>query len=494
VRVAGLVFVLALLGLAGDLLAGEKPNASGGEIRVETGETRLLAGVDEGTSIKAIVPSGATEISFVAARGKIDTVIKESAKRYTAVYHCPDEFYPQVEIIGVMAVVEGVRTFGYTALLLYGQGEAEVKTRRGAEAIILIDEKKFGPVKANNKGKAKIQVEVPPGVHFGRDDRDREINLHVPGVARTAVFSQTSKILRGSLEPVDLFGVVFKSNGNLDLESKILVEANVGKVEDVQSMKDGIFKAIYYPPEQKSEETKEEDNAKEDDDVEDIRIEAFIAEKKIPSAEIQIAYLEPPEPTAVVETTEETVSEEQVEDTPELEWLYATPLIGFAWNFGSIRTFNVSADFGVRLPILEQQFLLGIELGFLTNQVEPTVETASESEAGDGKATTWFVPMTAVIGWRKPLPGGFGLFVSGQIGVTLVDNTIEVKDAASNTMDVEETSYCFTVGANIGAELEIGPGALLLGLRYLWFKGELMTMDEKFSFMFVDVGYRFWFL
>jgi len=110
-----------------------------------------------------------------ASAGRIENVRAAGAGSWAADYFPPDDELPQVAIL--TAVVQG--EVAWTAIPLWGQGDAVVKTRPRGSIRVEIAGRTFGPVVADASGQAQVPVEVPPGVreaHHGK----RIIPLNVP--------------------------------------------------------------------------------------------------------------------------------------------------------------------------------------------------------------------------------------------------------------------------------------------------------------------------
>jgi hypothetical protein len=100
----------------------------------------------------------------------------------------PDIRYPLLAVVAFWVdTPEGPPEVTTVHLPLLGRTNLQVKTARGADVVVRIGEARFGPVRANRKGKAQVPVEVPPGVKEARvlatsrgRQTDRAAPLDVP--------------------------------------------------------------------------------------------------------------------------------------------------------------------------------------------------------------------------------------------------------------------------------------------------------------------------
>ncbi len=180
----GWVFLaVALVALAEPAVAGPvKP----GRLKIRASAGHLVLGEQQQVGLKIAGPTAVERIRLGTNVGRVDGLKRVSPGRWTASYHCPSSFHPQVAIIS--AVSDGgadePAAVGWTLLPLWGRGEAKVKTQRRVEVTVRIGERTFGPVRADGRGRARVKVIVPPGVSHGVDGRGREVDLELPPIPR----------------------------------------------------------------------------------------------------------------------------------------------------------------------------------------------------------------------------------------------------------------------------------------------------------------------
>ncbi len=456
--------------------------ASSGQIWVKVYPPRLVMGKITHAQLEATFPRGSKQVVFFASHGRVSNVAMQSATRATAEYEAPDGYIPRVDIVAALATVNGEKRWGFAAVLLVGQGEAELKTKPDAEATIRIGEKQFGPVLADKRGKATIRVEVPPGVRFGHDVRGRPVDLHVPYTARTAIFAETRRIRLNEVQPVELFGVVVSTDGTLDESSALEIVADRGEVVNFQPIGGGAFTAQYYPP---------------DDREGQIHLEAFVGGDEAPPASIEMSLVPPSlwfESFAIDTNTEEAPVDEPVEAKPRRRRVFLTPKVGFGLNTQLIGAFQAALDFGGAFTILGERFSAAGEVGFFIGTKETDVRV--DESRFDAKLTTWALPVSFVASWRRDVTANFTLMMLGQFGYALVKNDLEAQGPLkqNHTITRRDLGGCGIVGGGAAAEWQAGVGTFFMRVRYVWLPGYLESFNGTMSSLLVDFGYRFWLL
>jgi hypothetical protein len=150
-----------------------------GGIRIQCVPGHVLLGADREAEVRIELDAEATGLELFASSGEVGPVTQVKPGVFRATYVPPRQRLP-LEVI-LVALARGPRGMldGWSVLPLWGQGEAEVRTRAGAPVTLQVGGQSFGPFHADDKGLARIPVTVPPGVHeafFGK----RRIDLGVP--------------------------------------------------------------------------------------------------------------------------------------------------------------------------------------------------------------------------------------------------------------------------------------------------------------------------
>jgi hypothetical protein len=162
---------------------------SGREVRaalqVRVAVPLLVLGQDRAARLSVDAPPEVTleQLALRASAGEVRGLRREGPGRFSATYHAPTVFYPQVALISAVAPSGESLLVGHAALPLWGQGEAEVRTQPLTEVRVRIGKQPFGPVRADQRGRAQVKVVVPPGTAYGWDG-PRKVDLQVPPTQR----------------------------------------------------------------------------------------------------------------------------------------------------------------------------------------------------------------------------------------------------------------------------------------------------------------------
>jgi hypothetical protein len=173
-------------------LLGPAAAASAAPSVVATPE-RVVLGSDQTVQLRIQgLPPGAT-LRAVASSGQLTPLPPDGEDRLFG-WTPPDIRYPTWAVLLFWDAAAPDPDVGVLRLPLLGRTELEMTTERLAEVRVEVGGRAFGPVTANERGRVKVPIEVPPGVRTaevfataaGRQTR-RSVALEVPDTAPLAV-------------------------------------------------------------------------------------------------------------------------------------------------------------------------------------------------------------------------------------------------------------------------------------------------------------------
>jgi hypothetical protein len=153
--------------------------AGGGTLRVTASPRRLVLGKDGAAELRIATPPDVAELTVTTTAGAIEAV-RRAAGGFTARYVPPAERFPRVAIVAALGrTAAGALVDGWIAIPLHGYGKARIRARPGSALTLRIGDRDFGPVVADQNGRATVTVVVPPGVREGHHGF-RPVDLGVP--------------------------------------------------------------------------------------------------------------------------------------------------------------------------------------------------------------------------------------------------------------------------------------------------------------------------
>ncbi|RKH02179.1 hypothetical protein [Corallococcus carmarthensis] len=175
-------FAVCLLMLGAAVARAEPPE-------VEATPGRVVLGKDAAVEVRVRVPKGAGPVRAAASSGTWAQERLEGGAERVFHWTPPPVRYPLWAVLAFW--VEDGRAPDVTTLQLplLGRTTLDVSTAPGADVVVVVGDARFGPVKADGRGRAQVPVEVPPDATEARVlatrgtlTTDRSTPLEVPAV------------------------------------------------------------------------------------------------------------------------------------------------------------------------------------------------------------------------------------------------------------------------------------------------------------------------
>jgi hypothetical protein len=202
---AALTASLALVGAA----------ASAAPLQLSIAPDHLTLGVDAEARVEIRGPEDLEEVSLSANVGALGPVERLGPGQFAAPYRPPARRFPQVALVAALGRSSGGLAVGCAALPLWGQGDALIRTRPGAQVSVTIGAARFGPITADASGVGIIPVVVPPGVRAAYQGA-RAIDLGVPPAPRLHVVLQRPSVRADRPESLRVFAFAAAADGGLE--------------------------------------------------------------------------------------------------------------------------------------------------------------------------------------------------------------------------------------------------------------------------------------
>lgn len=209
-------------------------------LQVSAEPSLLRLGADPRATVRV---SCTNEPQISASVGRIERLRRVASDAFEADYLPPDDALPEVAIVS--AIADGIS--GWTAIPLWGQGDAQVKTRPHASISVRIGAQTFGPVDADAKGAALVPVTVPPGVQTALHGK-RSIDLHVPPARTLHLALGRSEVLADRSEDLEVYAFVVEPNGSARSGADVRCSVTRGQITPWSPAGPGLYRARWTLP------------------------------------------------------------------------------------------------------------------------------------------------------------------------------------------------------------------------------------------------------
>lgn len=218
----------------------------------------LIAGLVSGVEVRADPPllrldrADRAELSFrgpagplsvQCSAGTLEGLREVAAGEWRATWRAPRARLPRVAVI----VARSGDAVGFLPLPLWGQGEAEVRTRPGAVVDVRIGSETFGPMRAGKDGRAFVPVVVPPGVDYG-EQGPRQIDLKVPRTRTVQLAPMPVSLEADRPHSVEIAAAAVSRSGAPLADGGLRLSASRGEITDLAPLAPGLYRATWHLP------------------------------------------------------------------------------------------------------------------------------------------------------------------------------------------------------------------------------------------------------
>ncbi|MCP3061760.1 hypothetical protein LXT21_23525 [Myxococcus sp. K38C18041901] len=204
-------------------------------LEVLASPTQVVLGRDKTVSLQVSVPPETGVLRVAASSGHFaEERLSHGAVR-TFLWTPPSVRHPLVAVfLFWVEAAEGPPDVTVLRLALLGQTTLDVATSPGASVTVLVGETHFGPVQADGRGKARVPLEVPPGVDSARVLATRG-ELHTDASAPLDVPSVSPHVAALSPAPMPAQGgwLLVAGEGPLDV-ARLKLRIEGGRAEPTE--------------------------------------------------------------------------------------------------------------------------------------------------------------------------------------------------------------------------------------------------------------------
>ena len=205
----------------------------------------LVLGDDESATLTMVLPATA-QPSISASFGSVEGLTPLDNGEWTARYVPRDVNFPHVAVLSLVDERgEGVHA---VSIPLLGKVQFPVAAPEGANVLLRIGGREFGPVTSQADGTALVPILVPPGVSIATqvvtvDGQVTEsaLDLAIPPSRRVQLLPLPSSVPAGST--VTIYAAVVEPTGEMDAVTLPEITATAGEVGAVRRVSPGIVAA-----------------------------------------------------------------------------------------------------------------------------------------------------------------------------------------------------------------------------------------------------------
>ncbi len=232
------------------------PSASH-QLAVTANPPQLVLGQDASSTINVQLAGAdvaGVELVLTSTVGEIANLTNLGNGRFSALFTPPQVNYPQIAIITVVDKRDPSRSYGTVALPLVGKTSYPITSTPGANVMLRVGDRDFGPIQADATGRANVPIVVPPGVQqatlttaTGAETKTETIDLKVPPSQRLALFPTYAGIPGDRTVTVPVRVAVTTPKGQPASSAQVNFSASSGTITAAVHEGNGIYRADYTP-------------------------------------------------------------------------------------------------------------------------------------------------------------------------------------------------------------------------------------------------------
>jgi hypothetical protein len=216
---------------------------------------------DEATTVTATLSGGAqgnqegARLEVLSSTGQMGPFVPLGEGRYSSRYVKPAEERPHFSLVTTADLRTPGRTYGSLVIPLQGQLSVPIEGHAGGQALVQVGDRELGPFELNSKGKATVDLKVPPQLRevtvVAIKDGERSeqvVALDLPSWQRLRMVPGHRSIPADPELEVPVRVFVADAKGQPDGEASPQLIADIGQVTELKHEGAGIYAATWTPP------------------------------------------------------------------------------------------------------------------------------------------------------------------------------------------------------------------------------------------------------
>jgi hypothetical protein len=162
---------------------------------------------------------------------------------------------PQLAIVTAVDERGTGDAYGWTAMPLSGTRVLSLSGEAGIPAVVTVADRLYGPVVADDKGEASLQVSVPPGVRHAmvrwlgeEPSAEVRVELDVQAARTIALFPTSADFPADPTASFDVRAIVLSADGVPDVSGGVHFESSHGSFGGAEHAGNGVYLARFTPP------------------------------------------------------------------------------------------------------------------------------------------------------------------------------------------------------------------------------------------------------
>lgn len=191
-----------------------------------------------------------------SSTGALSPPVRTAPGQWRVTFTPPKERFPHVAILSAQVDQAQSSTVGFYALPLWGKGRLEVKTKPDSEVVVYIGNRAFGPVQADERGSAYVDILAPPGperavahsVDPVGNKSQKTVDLGVPPFNRLALVNVDEVASADGAGEAQLLAFAVDKKGAPLFDAPLEVTASVGGFAgEPLGIAPGVYRIRYQP-------------------------------------------------------------------------------------------------------------------------------------------------------------------------------------------------------------------------------------------------------
>ncbi|MFH1467045.1 MAG: hypothetical protein ABIO70_21865 [Pseudomonadota bacterium] len=229
-------------------------------ITVTANPPEIILGQDASSTVNIQIAAAPGEdlsgvaLEVGATAGTIANLTPLGGGRYSALYTPPKVNYPHIAMITVADRQDPGRSYGYISMPLVGKTSYPITTTPGANVMLRVGTRDFGPIQADASGRANVPIVVPPGVSLavlttasGTETKTENIDLKVPDNKRIALLPTVAGIPGDKSVTIPVRVAVVAPTGEPAANAMVSISASSGTITKPVHEGNGIYRADFTP-------------------------------------------------------------------------------------------------------------------------------------------------------------------------------------------------------------------------------------------------------